>query len=91
MSEKDQIDRLEGFKKDCQVEGWDSYHGSPITDIAIENAKLIIESLWTSPKSDGGISISMMDEAIEIELDSEGNVEGVYVSIKDLEKQLKKE
>ena len=65
------LDALTEFAK--LEDNWDSYGAIPITNGALEKAKYFLSGLFVCPTSGGGISISLGDEEIFIEIDGDGS------------------
>lgn len=68
---------LERIREGCQVKGWDSYGAHPVTDNALDAAREFCSSLYVVPTNDGGINITMANEAVSIELDDLGHITAV--------------
>ncbi len=66
------LKRIESFKE--LKEDWDSYGGRPIYPCAIAKAKELVEGFFVAPLPDGGIRISLGDEAILLTIDHTSDV-----------------
>jgi hypothetical protein len=66
------IMKLESFRR--LQKNWDSYDGLPISNYAIDRAKLLLEGLFVCPRNDGSVIISLGDEEVTIIVDDQGDV-----------------
>lgn len=65
-------------------EGWDSYGAPAVGDQALRMATELVRSLWPVPTVNGGVAVSIANEAITVEFAADGSLANCFVDVKEL-------
>lgn len=76
--------QLASIERDCKQRNWDSYHADPIDQRAIDAARRLCESLMVFPTKNGGVTVNLAGEDVQIELTDDGQLEDFYLSVTDV-------